>query len=137
MNKNFTIISWNACLGVIHKKDYIKTIIKDNSADLVFLQETELPHDINLNLMKIEGYELVTTKTSPKIRTVCYFKSEIKATIKVSDTFEIILISTRTHDFFGLYRPFKLQHGQTHLSYINGLVNFIQENRNQKKKLVI
>ena len=55
-NKPIKIATWNACLGILNKKDIIKRIIKDNNVDILGIQETELPFIVPETLLTIPNY---------------------------------------------------------------------------------
>jgi hypothetical protein len=52
------IATCNLCLGLFHKKDYVRNLLYENDIDTLNLQETELEPDIDLNNLNIKGYVL-------------------------------------------------------------------------------
>ena len=52
------IASWNLCLGLQHKKDYVKKLLNDNNIEILNLQETEIPADISTKTLEIPNYSI-------------------------------------------------------------------------------
>ena len=48
------IASWNLCLRLQHKKDYVKRLLNDNNIEILNLQETEIPADISSKVLEIQ-----------------------------------------------------------------------------------
>ena len=71
------IASWNTCLGLFHKKDYVRDLLRENEIDILALQETEINEDLDLNNLKISGYTLETESNDEKRRVVIYVRSSL------------------------------------------------------------
>jgi exonuclease III len=52
------IATWNLCLGLFHKKDYVRKQLYKNNIDLLTLQETELSPELQLENLQIKGYSI-------------------------------------------------------------------------------
>ena len=63
MSSEIKISTWNLCLGLFHKKDYVKAIIHKYNIDILNLQETELKEGLNEKTLNIPGYSLETEKS--------------------------------------------------------------------------
>ena len=51
--KNITIATWNLCLGLRNKKDYVSKIINEHKLDIVCLQETDIESNYPLNILSL------------------------------------------------------------------------------------
>ena len=72
------IATWNLCLGLFHKKDYVRNLLYENDIDILNLQETELGPDIDLNNLNIKGYVLEVETNKKKKRVATYIKTSIQ-----------------------------------------------------------
>ena len=64
MSKNvLKIASWNCCLGILNKLDFVKNILDKHNIDILFLQEVEITNNMNLDLLKIKNYNLELSPT--------------------------------------------------------------------------
>ena len=67
MNSKLKLASWNLCLGLTNKKDYVTEIIKRNEIEVCCMQETEVKVDYNnftlvfSNLLSQRSVKVVTT----------------------------------------------------------------------------
>ena len=68
----------NLCLGLKNKKDLVKNILISNNLDVLSMQEIEIEHDFDCELLRIPGYVLETEVNTNKKRVGCYVKSNIK-----------------------------------------------------------
>jgi len=134
MIKDLKIISWNVCLGLPNKINNIKDVIEMRKPDIIFLQETELPLNYNLDLLKINGYKLTTSNNSPKKRTVCYSSSHLNYEIETPEGLELILLEDQRNIIVGIYRPFKSH--CTQKDYMISLSNYLRAYLNNKNKTV-
>jgi exonuclease III len=58
--KNLNVCTWNLCLGLQYKLNYVKEILIKDDIDILCLQETEIEEGFDMNVLKINGYELET-----------------------------------------------------------------------------
>ena len=72
------IATWNLCLGLFHKKDYVRNLLYENDIDILNLQETELGPDIDLNNLNIKGYVLEVETNEKKKRVATYIKTSVQ-----------------------------------------------------------
>ena len=72
------IATWNLCLGLFHKKDYVRNLLYENDIDILNLQETELGPDIDLNNLNIKGYVLEVETNENKKRVATYIKTSVQ-----------------------------------------------------------
>ena len=112
MNEQIRIATWNLCLGLFHKKDYVKSLLLKNKIDVLNLQETEIKINTNEKTMHIPGYSLETEKSTSTKRVATYISNNVKyrrrSDLEDSNNHLIILdLGTRhTTRIINLYRPF-------------------------------
>ena len=78
-HNNIKIATWNLCLGLKHKKDYVRILLEDNNIAILNLQETEIPGDMSSQLLSIPNYEIEVEKSQSKRRVATYIHKAIKA----------------------------------------------------------
>ena len=71
------IATWNMCLGLFHKKDYVRYILQEYNIDVLSLQETELERDIDEKILQIKGYSLELENNDQKRRVAMYISKSI------------------------------------------------------------
>ena len=76
--KNLNACTWNLCLGLQYKLNYVKEILIKDDIDILCLQETEIEEGFDMNVLKINGYELETDLANNTIRTAVYVKTTLK-----------------------------------------------------------
>ena len=74
---NITIGTWNLCLGLRNKKDYVSKIIKEHKIDIVCLQEIDIEPSYPHNILTFKGYDFLTENNSIKARTGMYINNKI------------------------------------------------------------
>ena len=72
MPEQIKIATWNLCLGLLQKIDYVKTCLKLHSIDVLNLQETELKPDIPIQTLHIPGYTIELENNQIKRRIATY-----------------------------------------------------------------
>ena len=70
------IFSWNSCLGLFHKIDYLRLEITVLKPDILFIQEAEISENMRKEHLKIDNYDIIYSE--PKNGT----KSRIAAFVK-------------------------------------------------------
>ena len=78
LNTMLKIATLNLCLGLKFKKDLVKDIMSKENIDILLMQETEIEHDFDVELLNIPGYILELEKNECKIRVATYVKNSIK-----------------------------------------------------------
>jgi len=73
--KTINVCTWNLCLGLQHKLDYVKEILIKEEIDILCLQETEIEDGFDMNILNINGYELETDLVNNTTRTAIYIKT--------------------------------------------------------------
>ena len=75
MENKFTIASWNLCLGLANKKDYVSEMIKQLGIDVCCLQEVEISNQYNHEILSFTGYSLLRENNDTKERMGIYIKN--------------------------------------------------------------
>lgn len=131
MNK---IISFNLCLGLLHKLTLARTWTTNLEPDVLFLQEAEIDEQMSDDLFFIKDYDFHKTTTKPKSRMVAYIKSSINYKVNISEKAEAISFKTDNKNVIGIYRPFKVK---SQKNYMKDLLDFLEENSELNKDTVI
>ena len=111
MEGKINIASWNLCLGLLNKKDYVSQMIISNKIDICCLQEIELKQDI--------GYSLLAESNYLKSRVGIYVKYGInyvrRADLELRNNGMIILdINMKSkYRLINLYRSFNPTDGSS------------------------
>ena len=69
--------TWNVCLGLKNKKDYIYNEIKQNEIDICLLQEVEIETGFNEELLTAKDYVIEVENNAKKSRTAIILKDNI------------------------------------------------------------
>ena len=57
---------------------YVKELLKEYKLDILFLQETVLPYDVNLKLIQVDDYTIEIARSTSTARTVVFIHNTIK-----------------------------------------------------------
>ena len=68
------IATWNICLGLKNKKDYVSSVIRDQMIDVCCLQEVELEKDYPNEILSFRDYSIEVEKNNYKARVAIYVK---------------------------------------------------------------
>ena len=71
------IASWNICLGLINKKDYVYKTVKVNNIDICLLQEVEIGHDYDHTLLTEKDLKIKVEKNDIKLRSAIIIRDNI------------------------------------------------------------
>ena len=118
---NIRVASWNICLGVSNKLNYIKNLLCTENIDVLFIQESEIQNQTNRSFYDIDNYKLEISETinSGKARMCCYIKKDITYIVnKTNNSIELISLKIGNLTLNGYYRPFKTPHHSNKLEYI-------------------
>ena len=74
------ISTWNICLGLKNKKDYIYDTLRDNNIDICALQEVEIDKNSTQSLMGDRDYKIEIEKSTGKARSAIAIKNNIQYT---------------------------------------------------------
>ena len=123
------IASWNLCLGLQHKKDYVKKLLNDNNIEILNLQETEIPADISTKTLEIPNYSIEVEKSMSKRRVATYISKQVKYKRRFDLEQEgghmvvIDILGSPQTRIVNLYRPFNPKQNVKHYSYKLEIIN--------------
>jgi exonuclease III len=112
--KTINVCTWNLCLGLQYKLRNVEEILIKEDIDILCLQETEIEEGFDMNVLKINGYELETDLANNTIRTAVYVKNTLKyeGMMNLGQNQNIIVLKliqeNLPHLFISaIYRPWK------------------------------
>ena len=74
------VATWNVCLGIRNKKDYIIDTLRKENIDICMIQEAEIPKDYPTNLLSSIDYKIESENCSVKARCAALIKNNINYT---------------------------------------------------------
>ena len=117
--RNINVCTWNLCLGLQYKIDYVREILFNEKIDVLCLQETELEGGLGLENLKINGYEL-EADYADTIRSLVYVSSalvyeRLKNTGRDKNLIVLKIIHQKHPSLYisAIYRPWKDENGLT------------------------
>lgn len=109
------IATWNMCLGLFYKKDYVRHLLHEHKIDILLLQETEITKEIDPLNLQIGGYILELETNDAKRRVGIYIRKNIaykRRFDKEKENSHIIVLdvgSSAITRIINIYRTFKPQ----------------------------
>ena len=111
------IATWNICLGLKSKKNYIKSKISEEQIDICCIQECEILKDYPTDILSFTGYNLEVENNSVKSRCCTYVRSGIpyvrRSDLEGMDNNLVIIdvvLGKKKFVIINLYRSFAEQH---------------------------
>ena len=123
------------CLGLFHKKDYVRNILHEHQIDILTLQETEIQEDTDLKNLQIKGFTLEIETNTKKKRIATYIKNEIpykrRNDLEQPDLHLMIIdVETKpTTRLISIYRTFNPQDGSTAREHFRKQLRVINETK--------
>ena len=71
------IATWNLCLGLANKKEYVVSTIKKEEIDICMMQETEIKRDYDRKLLTDKEYKIEVEVSTDKSRCATFIKNGI------------------------------------------------------------
>ena len=62
------VATWNLCLGLKNKKDYVNDTLRREKIDICLLQEVEININYPLNILSAKDYNIEVEKNNIKAR---------------------------------------------------------------------
>ena len=127
------IATWNLCLGLFHKKDYVRTQLYENNIDILTLQETELSPELQLENLQIKGYSIEVENNNKKRRVTIYIKNSISYKRRVDlekEGLHVIILDVESSPpirVITIYRTFNPQCGCTPRENFRKQLNIIND----------
>ena len=72
------IATWNLCLGLKKKKDYVYDTIRKEKIDVCMLQEVEINKDYPINILTAKDYKIEIEKNDTKARVAIIVNNDIE-----------------------------------------------------------
>ena len=126
------IATWNVCLGLKNKKDYIYDVITQKEINICLLQEAEIEANYDTNLLTHKDYRIEVEKNKKKARVATIIKNNIeyvrRTDLEIED-FGIIIIDIKipyTCRIVNVYRSFNPQNGLTPLNFFETQLQIIK-----------
>ena len=112
MTGQLKVASWNVCLGLSNKKDFVEYEIKKEKIDICCLQECEVPVNLDEKMLTFNDYNLELEDNIYKKRTGIYINNKISYTrrndleTKNSNIVIIDVSDLREYRIINVYRSF-------------------------------
>ena len=126
------LATWNLCLGLKKKKDYVLDILRREKIDICCLQEIEIASDFPVVALSSQDYIFESETNDVKSRTGVYIRSNInyerRRDLEGSNN-GIIIIDFHSHKQYrlvNLYRVFNPQNGRTQIENFQAQLDIIQ-----------
>ena len=58
MSEQVKIATWNLCLGLLNKKDYVDYKLKEENIDICCLQECEVPPNLDEKTLTLNNFKI-------------------------------------------------------------------------------
>ena len=113
------VATWNICLGLKNKKDYVYETLKLNQIDICAIQEVEILKDYPENLLTEKNYsieiELFTVKARTAFIIKCDTNYQRRVDLEQADTSVIIIDVNLGHNYriINVYCSFNPPNGQS------------------------
>ena len=137
------IATWNICLGLKNKKDYVYQVIKENNIDICLLQEVEIDKSYDENILSDKEYKLEVETNSIKSRTAIAIQERIQYkrqyTLEGENT-GIVIIDTFgeiEYRIINLYRSFNPPLNLTPRQFFEQQLDIIRNSINSKGNRVL
>ena len=139
------IASWNLCLGLKKKKEYVLNTLRQENIDICLLQEVDIPRDYPTNILSSKDYKLEVEKSTVKSRCAILIKNNIDYTRR--EDLESIDLSLCVIDVNGsenwriincyrLFNPPNNQSQSEHFALQLERINDILSNPNGRKIII-
>ena len=128
------IATWNLCLGLFHKKDYVRTILHEHELDVLTLQETEILQETDIANLNIKGYTIEIESNEKKMRIATYIRNNIPYKRRQDleeKNIHLMIIDVESKPvtrLVSIYRTFQPQDGTTSRDHFNKQLKIIDKN---------
>ena len=117
------VATWNLCLGLMNKKDYVYQTLNNESIDICLLQEVEISKNFSPDLLTNRNYKIEIEKNTNKARCAIAIKDNIKYTRRSDleeDDLGIVIIDindSKSVRLINLYRQFTPPNNLTQIEH--------------------
>ena len=138
VNENLRLGSWNLCLGLQNKKDYVSHILETNKLDVCCLQECEVTLNINEPTLSTKNYKLELELNDYKKRVGIYINNNIeykRRTDLEEKNNHIVIVDIKLQTKYricNVYRSFSTNDTRTPLERFQKQLNLIKACLNDK-----
>ena len=128
------IATWNLCLGLFHKKDYVRSILHEHKLDVLTLQETEINQETDIANLNIKGYTIEVESNEKKMRIATYIRNDLPYKRRhdlEEKNVHLMIIDVESNPVIRLipiYRTFQPQDGTTSRDHLNKQLKIIDKN---------
>ena len=127
------IATWNLCLGLSNKKEYVYQTLNCENIDLCLFQEAKIEKDLNVNLLSSKNYCLEVECVSNKARCAVAIKNNLSYTrrtdLEDSDLgiMVIDINDTTNYCIVNLYRQFNPPNNLSQVEHFSLQINKIKD----------
>jgi len=141
--RDLKLIYWNCSHGIASKIEIVKEIINEHRPHVMFVSESEIKANQDLDFYNIEGYQLHlanTIKSRNKSRIIAYSDKRLKLDRKSElegEYQDIIALDLNKIRLIGLYNPFKVHEGETRSGNFHRLIDTLKSVKEQNRDLIV
>ena len=113
------IATWNLCLGLSNKKDYVYETLNSDNIDICLFQEVEIDKNIDIKNLTSKNYRLEVETITQKARCAVALKNDV-AFVRRNDLEDIDLSmividinNTVKYRIINIYRQFNPPNNKT------------------------
>ena len=140
-----SLATWNICLGLKNKKDYVYDTLSENNIDICAIQEVEIETNYPSELLSNKNYKLEIEHSSKKARCAIAIKNEVnyvrRTDLEEIDTSLIIIDvnSVVNYRLINVYRSFNPPNGKTQKQAFAQQLNLIKTayNNNLAREIIV
>ena len=132
MSNELVIASWNVCLGITNKKDFIEHEIVKEKIDICCVQECEVPNNIDEKTLTFAGYNIELEDNDYKKRTGIYVRNTIsyqrKRELEEPNSNIVIIDVSDVNDYriINVYRSFSTYNNMRPIDKFNNQLEIIK-----------
>ena len=137
--------TWNLCLGLKNKKDYVVEMLRKEKIDICCMQEVELDKNFPIKNLQTRDYNFEAEVNTTKSRTGIYIRTNVcyvrRCDLEGSNNGLLIIDfnSTKNYRLINLYRTFNPQNGRTQFENFEAQLSIINNSivENPQKNIII
>ena len=139
------IASWNLCLGLKKKKEYVLNTLRQEKIDICLLQEVDIPRDYPVNILSSKDYKLEVAKSTLKSRCAIMIKNNINYTrrddLEIADLCLCVIDINGSENYriincYRLFNPPNNQSQNEHFALQLEMIDKIITNPNGRKIII-
>ena len=126
------IATWNLCLGLVNKKDYVVNTMNKEKIDICMMQETEIKKDYDVKLLTDRNYKIELEVTTNKSRCATFIKNGIdyerRGDLEGIDNHLVIIDFNVSNPYraINIYRSFNPPNAKTQLQHFQGQLELVR-----------